>query len=319
MNSILKDVDRTSLFPIRHKDIWNAYKIQQAGYWTAEEIDFSNDADDFSKLSQDEQKYLKYTLIFFANSDIEVNEMINRNLYEEFKALEIRMCYDFQRQMENIHTETYNLQIDTLIKDKKEKEDLINAVKNNPIIEQKINFCRKQVLLYNSIQHKLICQVIFEGIFFASSFACIYYFKQKGILKGLTLSNEFISRDENLHYSFSIMLYNKLEKRLSQAEVAVLFDKALCIERDFITQALPVRLLGMNADMMLDYIKFTIDNILLKLGYDTIHNVSNPLTWMERLDLQGKTNFFESRESNYQSANVLNENKEDIFQVDLNF
>ena len=319
MNCILQDKDRISLFPIRHTDIWNYYKQQQASYWTAEEIDFSGDANDFKKLTKDEQKYLKYTLVFFANSDIEVNEMINRNLYDEFKALEVRICYDYQRFIENIHTEVYNLQIDALIKNKKEKERLIKQVKKNPIIEQKINFCRNQVLLYNTIHHKLISQIIFEGVFFASSFSCIYYFKQKGILKGLTLSNEFISRDENYHYNFSIMLYNKLEHRLAQAEVNVLFEKAFCIERDFIEQALPVKLLGINSDLMLDYIKYVIDNILVKLNYEKIYQVPNSLPWMEHLDLQGKTNFFEARPSQYQSANILNEEKKDIFTVDFNF
>lgn len=319
MNCILQDSNRTSLFPIRFPDIWNYYKKQQANYWTAEEIDFSNDAADFKKLTKDEQKYLKYTLIFFSNSDIEVNNLINRNLYNEFKALEVRICYDFQKQMENIHTEVYNLQIAALIKNKKEKERLIKQVKTNPIIEQKINFCRNQVLIYNSIQHKLICQIIFEGVFFASSFACIFYFKQKGILKGLTLSNEFISRDENYHYNFSILLYNKLESRLSQAEVNVLFEKALCIEKDFIEQALPVKLLGINSDLMIDYVKYIIDNLLIKLNYEKIYQVANPLPWMQHIDLQNKTNFFEERPSQYQSANVLNETKKDIFKVDFDF
>ena len=233
--------------------------------------------------------------------------------------MEVRICYDYQKQIENIHTEVYNLQIDALIKSKKEKERLIKQVKKNHIIEQKINFCRNQVLIYNSIHHKLICQIIFEAIFFASSFACIYYFKQKGILKGLTLSNEFISRDENFHYNFSIMLYNKLEHRLPQAEVNVLFEKAFCIERDFIEHALPVKLLGINSVLMLDYVKHIIDLILVKLNYEKIYNISNPLPWMQRLDLTSKTNFFEARPSQYQSANILNESKKDIFTVDLNF
>lgn len=308
--------NRYNVFPIRNQEIWNLYKVMQAANWTAEEIDWSKDKYDFEELDLNSQKFIKYVLGFFSTSDIIVNMNIGDQLLERIEPLEAKIAYQFQVMIENVHSETYSLQIDNIIKDPKEKEEIFNAINEVPCIKAKSNWMMKWASDNEaSIGKRLIAQVISEGLFFQGSFAAIFWLKQKGgIMPGLISSNELIARDEGLHTDFSILLYSMVENKLEKEEIHQMFSEAVEIEKIFICESLPCSLLGMNAELMEKFIKFTADSLLVKLKMPKLYNESNPFDWMEMISLEGKTNFFESRPSQYQSASVLNKNPE--FNID---
>ena len=318
---ILKEnPNRFVLFPIQHADIWEMYKIQEASFWTAEELDLSPDLIDWdSKLNDDERFFIKHVLAFFAASDGIVNENLAENFLSEVQYTEAKFFYGFQVMMENIHSETYSLLIDTYIKDTKEKNYLFNAIETFDPVKKKADWALKWIENGNFAQ-RIIAFAAVEGIFFSGSFCSIFWLKKRGLMPGLTFSNELISRDEGLHCDFACMLYNNhMVNRLEKAEVEKIIREAVDIEKEFITEALPVRLIGMNSDLMSQYIEFVADRLLAELGNDKIYNVSNPFDFMDMINLQGKTNFFEKRVGEYQKAGVLNNNNDTSFSLDADF
>jgi len=301
--------DRFVLFPIEHHDIWEAYKKQQACFWTAEEIDMGDDLSDWEKLSANEQHFIKNVLAFFAASDGIVNENLAVNFSNEVQWPEARAFYGFQIMMENVHSETYSLLIDTLIKDNDEKTHLLNAIETMPTIMKKADWALKWTDASRaSFGERLIAFAAVEGIHFSGSFCALFWLKQKGLMKGLTFSNELISRDEGLHRDFACMLHNQLKHRVSYDIALDIITEAVEIEKDFVTNALPVGLLGMNADKMCEYIEFVADHLLTSLGFSKHYNTANPFQFMDMISMQGKTNFFERRVGEYQKAGVTTDN-----------
>jgi ribonucleoside-diphosphate reductase beta chain len=297
--------DRFVIFPIRHKEMWAMYKKAEASFWTAEEIDLSQDMTDWeNKLTKDERHFIKHVLAFFAASDGIVNENLAINFLNEVQFPEARCFYGFQIAIENIHAETYSLLIDTLIKDNKEKDFLFNAIDNLPCVAKKADWAMKWIENGNFAQ-RLVAFAAVEGIFFSGSFCSIFWLKKRGLMPGLAFSNELISRDEGLHCDFACMLYNQLQNRLTVAEVTTIIAEAVEYEKEFVTDAIPVALIGMNAKLMCEYIEFVADRLLGELGCPKIYNSQNPFDFMEMISLQGKTNFFEKRVSEYQKAGVM--------------
>ncbi len=318
---ILKDnPNRFVLFPIQHVDIWKMYKKQEASIWTAEELDLSPDLIDWeTKLNDDERFFIKHVLAFFAASDGIVNENLAENFLSEVQYTEAKFFYGFQIMMENIHSETYSLLIDTYIKDTKEKKYLFNAIETFEPVKKKAEWAMRWIE-NGSYAARLISFAAVEGIFFSGSFCSIFWLKKRGLMPGLTFSNELISRDEGLHCDFACLLYNKhLVNKLSKEQVQKIISDAVEIEKEFVTESLPVRLIGMNADLMSQYIEFVADRLLTELGNGKIYNTSNPFDFMDMINLQGKTNFFEKRVGEYQKAGVLNSNSENIFSLDADF
>lgn len=318
---ILKEnPNRFVLFPIQHADIWKMYKKQEASFWTAEELDLSPDLIDWeSKLNDDERFFIKHVLAFFAASDGIVNENLAENFLSEVQYTEAKFFYGFQVMMENIHSETYSLLIDTYIKDTKEKNYLFNAIETFDPVKKKADWALKWIENGNFAQ-RIIAFAAVEGIFFSGSFCSIFWLKKRGLMPGLTFSNELISRDEGLHCDFACMLYNNhMVNRLEKSEVEEIIKEAVEIEKEFITEALPVRLIGMNSKLMSQYIEFVADRLLGELGNEKIYNVSNPFDFMDMINLQGKTNFFEKRVGEYQKAGVLNNNNDTSFNLDADF
>lgn len=318
---LTEEEGRLTVLPIKHKNIWDLYKKMSAAFWTAEEIDWSKDKYDFKKLSNDEQKFIKYVLAFFAVSDTIVNMNLGERLAREVKPLEAQMTYTFQMMIEWVHAEVYSLQIDNIIEDATEKEFILNAIKNVECIKEKTKWMLKWVTSSDSFAKRLIAQCIAEGLFFSGSFCAIFWLKQKNIMPGLISSNELIARDEGMHCDYSIMLYYMLEDefRLPEEEVHSMFKEAVETEKIFICESLPCSLLGMNADLMEQYIKFIADKLLVDLGYKPIYNTKNPFKFMELLSIEGKTNFFEYRPTQYQRADVLNDTKDESFNIDEDF
>ena len=305
---ILKEnPNRFVLFPIQHNDIWEMYKKQEASIWTAEELDLSPDLVDWeSKLNDDERFFIKHVLAFFAASDGIVNENLAENFLSEVQYTEAKFFYGFQVMMENIHSETYSLLIDTYIKDTKEKNYLFNAIETFEPVKKKADWAMRWID-NGSYAERLISFAAVEGIFFSGSFCSIFWLKKRGLMPGLTFSNELISRDEGLHCDFACMLYNNhLVNKLPKEQVQKIIADAVEIEKEFVTESLPVRLIGMNSDLMSQYIEFVADRLLTELGNDKIYNTSNPFDFMDMINLQGKTNFFEKRVGEYQKAGVLN-------------
>lgn len=304
--------NRFVLFPIQHSDIWEMYKKQEASIWTAEELDLSSDLHDWAnKLNDDERYFIKHILAFFAASDGIVNENLAENFLSEVQYTEAKFFYGFQLMMENIHSETYSLLIDTYIKDSKEKDYLFNAIETFEPVKKKAEWAMRWID-NGSYAERLISFAAVEGIFFSGSFCSIFWLKKRGLMPGLTFSNELISRDEGLHCDFACMLYNNhLVNKLPKAEVAKIIKDAVEIEKEFVCESLPVRLIGMNSDLMCQYIEFVADRLLSELGNDKIYNASNPFDFMDMINLQGKTNFFEKRVGEYQKAGVLNKNESD--------
>ena len=296
---------RFVLFPIEHHDLWKLYKQQEACFWTAEEIDLGQDIYDWeNKLNADEQHFVKHVLAFFAASDGIVNENIAMNFVNAVQYTEAKMFYGFQIMMENIHSETYSLLIDTYIKDKEEQNKLFNAIETVPAIKRKAEWALRYIEKGTFVE-RLIAFAAVEGIFFSGSFCAIFWLKKRGLMPGLTFSNELISRDEGMHCDFACRLFNHhIENKLSQKQIKDIICGALEIEKEFILEALPVRLIGMNSDLMAQYLEFVTDRLLVALGVPKVYNSENPFDFMQNIALQGKTNFFEKRVAEYQKAGV---------------
>ncbi len=297
--------DRFVIFPIQHNDLWEWYKKQQACFWTAEEIDLHQDLNDWNnKLTDDERYFIKHILAFFAASDGIVNENLAENFVNEVQYSEAKFFYGFQIMMENIHSETYSLLIDTYIKDEEEKDSLFKAIDVFPAIKKKADWALKWIES-DSFAERLIAFAAVEGIFFSGSFCSIFWLKKRGLLPGLTFSNELISRDEGMHCDFAVHLHNNhLVNKVSKERIREIIVSALNIEREFVTESLPVSLIGMNAKLMTQYLEFVTDRLLLEFGCEKEYNSTNPFDFMEMISLEGKTNFFEKRVSEYQKAGV---------------
>lgn len=301
-----ENLDRFVLFPIEHDDIWTSYKQAQASFWTAEEIDLAEDLKDWKNLNKDEQHFVKHILAFFAASDGIVNENLVMNFSNEVCWPEARAFYGFQIMMENIHAETYSLLIDTYIEDDKEKDHLFKALETVPSVKKKGDWALKWLSRKRgSFAERLVAFAAIEGIFFSGSFCAIFWLKKRGLMPGLTFSNELISRDEGLHCDFACLLHNKLLRGAGENVIRRIIAEAVDIEIEFVTKALPVNLIGMNADLMSQYIQFVADRLLVQLECSKIYNVGNPFPWMEMISMQGKTNFFEKRVAEYQKAGVM--------------
>jgi len=299
--------NRHVIFPIQYNDVWSMYKKHVSTYWTVEEIDFSKDGKDWETLSQDEQYFIKNVLAFFAASDGIVNENLVLNFMSEIKVPEVLAFYSFQNAIETVHSETYSLLIDTYIKEDEEKNRLLNAVETIPCIKKKADWAMKWIeSKEDKFATRLIAFACIEGIFFSGAFCSIYWLKERGLMHGLTFSNELISRDESLHTEFAILLYSHIVNKLSEEKVHNIIKEAVEIEKEFIIDSLPCRLLGMNSDLMSQYIEFVSDRIALQLGYNKIYNVNNPFDFMDRIGLEDKQNFFEVRVSNYSKAELHN-------------
>ena len=312
--------DRFVLFPIKHDDIWAFYKKAEASFWTAEEIDLSPDLIDWeNKLNDDERHFVKHVLAFFAASDGIVNENLAENFVAEVQYTEAKFFYGFQIAMENIHSETYSLLIDTYIKDSKEKNELFNAIETMDCVKKKADWALRWIDEGNFAE-RLIAFAAVEGIFFSGSFCSIFWLKKRGLMPGLSFSNELISRDEGLHCDFACLLYNNhLNNKLSTETVRGIILDAVEIEKEFILVSLPVKLIGMNSDLMSQYIEFVADRLLVELGCEKEFNVSNPFDFMDMISIQGKTNFFEKRVGEYQKAGVMNGGESQSFSMDEDF
>lgn len=304
---LMDNPGRFVLFPIEHHDLWKLYKQQEACFWTAEEIDLGQDITDWeNKLNEDEKHFVKHVLAFFAASDGIVNENLAMNFVNEVQYTEAKFFYSFQMMMENIHSETYSLLIDTYIKDKEDQNKLFNAIETIPAIKKKADWAIKWIES-DSFAERLIAFAAVEGIFFSGSFCSIFWLKKRGLMPGLTFSNELISRDEGMHCDFACHLFNEhIEKKISEKKIKEIICGALEIEKEFILEALPVRLIGMNSDLMAQYLEFVTDRLLMALGCSKVYNSENPFDFMQNIALQGKTNFFEKRVAEYQKAGVNN-------------
>jgi ribonucleotide reductase beta subunit family protein with ferritin-like domain len=296
---------RFVLFPIKHPQVWEMYKKAEASFWTAEEIDLAHDMVDFQKLTENEKHFVTNVLAFFAASDGIVNENLCERFASEVQMPEARCFYGFQIAMENIHSETYSLLIDSYIKDASERERLFNAIETVPCVQKKANWAMRWIGDGSRFAQRLVAFAVVEGIFFSGSFCAIFWLKKRGLMPGLTFSNELISRDEGMHCDFACLLYSMLEKKLTDQEVHELVGDAVVHEKEFLCEALPVDLIGMNSRMMSDYIEFVAHRLLVALGAPKLYNTVNPFDWMELISLQGKTNFFEKRVSEYQKAGVM--------------
>ncbi|MCO4790850.1 MAG: ribonucleotide-diphosphate reductase subunit beta [Flavobacteriales bacterium] len=296
--------NRFVIFPIQHDDIWQWYKKQEASFWTAEEIDLHQDVVDWKKLSDDERYFLKHILAFFAASDGIVNENLAENFVNEVQYSEAKFFYGFQIMMENIHSEMYSLLIDTLVDNEKEKDELFNALERFPAIKKKADWALRWIDS-ESFAERLIAFAAVEGIFFSGAFCSIFWMKKRGLLPGLATSNEFISRDEGLHRDFACHLHNNhLVNKVPQERIVQILSEALDIEREFITESLPVNLIGMNSKLMSEYLEFVTDHLLETLNCPKVYNTANPFDFMDMISLEGKTNFFEKRVSEYKKAGV---------------
>jgi ribonucleoside-diphosphate reductase beta chain len=316
---LMENPNRFVLFPIKHQEVWKMYKNHVASFWTAEEVDLAADLVDWEKLNDGERHFIKHVLAFFAASDGIVNENLVLNFMREVQIPEARCFYGFQIAMENIHAETYSLLIDTYIKDPQEKDYLFNALQNLDCVAKKGKWAMTWIDEAPTFAHRLIAFAAVEGIFFSGSFCSIFWLKKRGLMKGLTFSNELISRDEGLHCDFACLLYSMLENQLPKQEVQDIITQAVEFEKEFVRDALPVSLIGMNADMMCEYIEFVADRLLMSLGNEKVYNATNPFPWMDMISIQGKTNFFERRVGDYQKAGVTTSREEQVFSVDDDF
>nr|WP_293842028.1 ribonucleoside-diphosphate reductase small subunit [uncultured Arsenicibacter sp.] len=305
-----EDKSRFVLFPIKHDDIWQMYKQHEASFWTAEEIDLSQDLKDWDTMTDGERHFISHVLAFFAASDGIVNENLAVNFLSEVQYAEAKCFYGFQVMMENIHSETYSLLIDTYIKDPVEKDRMLNAIDTIPCVQKKAEWALRWID-NGSFVERLIAFAAVEGIFFSGSFCSIFWLKKRGLMPGLAFSNELISRDEGLHRDFACMLYtDHIRNKLPESSIYDLIKDAVAIEQEFVSDALPVSLIGMNADLMKQYIEFVADHLLVSLGLKKLYNVTNPFDFMDMISLQGKTNFFEKRVGEYQKAGVMAGTKE---------
>jgi ribonucleotide reductase beta subunit family protein with ferritin-like domain len=303
---LLTEEQRLCLAPIRHYDIWNLYKKQLDSFWTREEIDLSKDYDDFKKLDSNTKYFIKYILAFFATSDGSVFLNLMEHFSKEVKIMEAQICYQFQGMMEAIHSEVYSLMIEELIKDEDEKIELFNAINTIPCIKRKAEWAETWGKSDTKFAQRLVAFAAVEGIFFSGSFCAIYWLKQQNILPGLTQSNEFIARDEASHCDFACLLYSKIVNKLPESTVYQMIIDAVRIEKEFIIESLPCKLIGMNSDLMSQYIEFIADRLISNLGYSKIYNVTNPFSFMENINLKLKSNFFETRTTTYQKPDLTN-------------
>jgi len=311
--------NRYTVYPIQNNAIWNSYKKQQAAFWTAEEIDFSKDYEDFQKLNKNEQHFIKMILAFFSSSDTIVNINLGERFINDIKIREAIITYTWQMAMESIHSETYSLQIDNIIKDPIEKNKIFNSLKDFPFVAEKANWAFKWIKSDESFAKRLIAFAIVEGVFFSGSFCSIFWLKKRNIMPGLCSSNELIARDEGMHTNFAVLLYSMIENKLSETEIHQMFSEAVDIEIKFICESLPCSLLGMNSDLMTEYVKYVADRLLVELNYSKLFNSKNPFDFMESISVEGKTNFFEFRPTQYQKASVLNKSKNNIFDLSNDF
>ena len=307
------DDNRFVMFPIKYDDIWQMYKKQIDCFWRAEEIDLTKDLVNWDSLNQDERYFISMILAFFAASDGIVLENLASRFMSDVQVSEARAFYGFQIAMESIHSEVYSLLIETYIKDKEEKHKLFNAIENFPCIKKKSDWAQKWIHdNRSSFATRMVAFACVEGIFFSGSFCSIYWLKKRGLMPGLTFSNELISRDEALHCEFAVLLYNKLVKKLDKSRIYEIIKEAVEIEIEFICDALPCKLIGMNSDLMSQYIKFVADRLVVQLGYKKIYDVANPFSFMELISLEGKTNFFERKVGEYALANKQTNNAFDF-------
>ncbi len=311
---------RFVLFPIEHNDIWDFYVTSVANFWVPEEINFADDFRDWEqKLNDDERYFVKNVLAFFAASD----GIVNANLAEDFlgkvQYTEASFFYGFQVMAENIHSHTYSLLIDTYVKDKKEQDRLFNAIDTIPAVQKKAEWALQWIVKGNFIE-RLIAFAAVEGIFFSGSFCALFWLKNRGLMPGLTFSNELISRDEGLHRDFACLIYrDHIINKLPKEDLTEIIKDAVEIEKEFVTESLPVRLIGMNSDLMCQYIEYVADHLMLEFGYEKIYNKENPFDFMDMISLSGKTNFFEKRVSEYQKPGVKQGEKEKKFDLDTEF
>ena len=320
---ILTESDnRYVLLPIKHNNLFHLYKKALASFWTVEEVDLSKDKNDWNKLTNDEQHFIKNVLAFFAGSDGIVLENLAIRFMSEIKCSEAMCFYGFQIAMENIHSEMYSLLIDTYIRDQNEKNHLFNAIDTIPSVSKKAQWAIKWI---NDTESNFATRVVafaaVEGIFFSGSFCAIFWLKKRGLMPGLTSSNELISRDEGMHTDFAVEIYNMLENRLDYSTIKDIITEAVSIEKEFIIDSIPCKLIGMNSTLMSQYIEYVADRLVVQLGYDKIFNSKNPFDFMEMISLEGKTNFFEKRVMDYSKANVSTEtvNKLESFSLDADF
>ena len=315
-----EDKSRFVLFPIKHDDIWEMYKKAEASFWTAEEIDLAADTKDWEKLTDNEKFFVSHVLAFFAASDGIVNENLAMNFSSEVQSSEARCFYGFQIAIENIHSEVYSLLIDTYVKDVNEKSHLLNAIETVSCVQKKANWALKWCNRENaSFAERIVAFAAVEGIFFSGSFCSIFWLKKRGLMPGLCFSNELISRDEGMHCDFACLIYSKLVNKLPQEQIYNIIGNAVEIECEFVRDALPVELLGMNSGLMSQYIEFCADRLLVALGCDKKYKTANPFDWMEMISLQGKTNFFEKRVSEYSKNGVGVEATQQVISFDEDF
>tara|TARA_Y100000590_G_scaffold470214_1_gene662810 strand:- start:2147 stop:3124 length:978 start_codon:yes stop_codon:yes gene_type:complete len=311
---------RYVIFPVKHDEIWKMYKKSEANFWTAEELDLSKDLNDFQvKMNDSERYFVENVLAFFAASDGIVNENLVERFCNEVQLLEAKFFYGFQIAVENIHSETYSLLIDTYVKDIKKKEKLFNAIETIPSVKKKADWALKWINDNTStFGTRIIAFAAVEGIFFSGSFCSIFWLKKRGLMPGLCHSNELISRDEGLHTEFAVLMYSMLQNKPSNETIYTIIKEAVELEKEFITESLPCDLIGMNMNLMKQYIEYVSDRLLLMLGLEKIYNVENPFEWMELISIQGKTNFFEKRVGEY--ANLSNSEKENnVFTIEADF
>lgn len=304
---------RLSILPIRFPQIWKAFKEQQAAYWTVEEISLDKDYDDFQKLNKNEQHFVKMVLAFFSSSDNIVNINLAERFINDVTILEAKTCYSWQMMIEGIHAHMYALQIDNIIRDTDEKNKLFNAIEHYDCVRQKAQWVYKWIHSDETFAKRLIAMVIVEMVFFSGSFCSIFWLKRKNLMPGLISSNQLISADERSHCMFAVLLYSMIENRISTEEVHEMFHEAVAIESIFITESLPCDLLGINKKSMIEYIQYVADYLLKLLKYPIIWGATNPFDFMESISLEGKTNFFEHRPTQYQHASVLNSSLKNTF------
>ncbi|CAN0255566.1 unnamed protein product, partial [Ectocarpus fasciculatus] len=317
---LAEDKTRFVLFPIKHTDVWDMYKKAEASFWTVEEVDLSDDHKHWDKLSKSERHFVSHVLAFFAASDGIVNENLAMNFSNEVQSPEVRCFYGFQIAIENIHSEMYSLLIDTYVRDAAEKSHLLNAIETVPCVQKKaswaLTWCDRNTA---SFAERIVAFAAVEGIFFSGSFCAIFWLKKRGLMPGLSFSNELISRDEGMHCEFACLLYSKLVNKLPQSRVFEIVGSAVSIECEFVQEALSVELIGMNARMMVQYIEFCADRLLVSLGCDKKYNATNPFDWMDMISLQGKTNFFEKRVSEYAKSGVGVDSSKQVIAFDEDF
>jgi ribonucleoside-diphosphate reductase subunit M2 len=312
------DDNRYVMFPIKYNDVWDMYKRAIDSFWIVNEVNLAQDLNDWNSLTDDERNFIKMVLAFFAASDGVVTENLAVRFMNDVQVSEIRAFYGFQIAIENIHSEMYSLLIETYIKDSEEKTRLFEATNNYPCIAKKFNWGKKWLTdKRSSFATRLVAFAIVEGIFFSSSFACIYWIKKRGLMPGLTFSNELISRDEALHTEFAVLLYSKIVRKLPKKRIHEIIHEAVEIEKEFITEAIPCRMIGMNSKLMTQYIEFVADRLCLQLGYDKLYNSQNPFDFMELISIESKVNFFERTNSEYALANKTVD--KDIFEFTADF